>query len=206
MGDAAVNEKAKLELGREHFAGLKDGSVTGAKAKRQITKLVELGKEFSFDETLLSGFPGAMGTKLEKRTMCDDMFLNAFEAEVDARIAVHETKILEGEPDREKRAAVVLKVRSTHELARQKQIEAAGELEQARRSQREEEAAVSGYRERAATFGPELRRLEEEVEVARRRLAVFQAEPLSSFEKLKSGDPLEPFQSVPSGRPCVGAG
>lgn len=103
--DTAANEKAKLELGRDHFAGLKDGTVTGSKAKRQIANLVALGKQFSFDDTLLMGFPGAIGAKLEKRTACDDMFLTGFSAELDSRIAVHETTILAGEPDREARAA-----------------------------------------------------------------------------------------------------
>jgi len=184
--DDAVSKKAKLETAeRDTFVPLRDGVVTGAKAKRQSATLVALGKQFDFDDTLLMGLPGALSQKPSARTDCDDMFLKAFHAELETRIAEIDTEITKGEPEREARAGKVQAAREVHNTARERQQAASDGLTQAGVAVDKHKAAIERYREAVRVFKPDILRLERDVKAARNRLVVLQAGPLAAFSRLR---------------------
>eukprot|EP00928_Gymnodinium_smaydae_P063617 TRINITY_DN47138_c0_g1_i1.p1 TRINITY_DN47138_c0_g1~~TRINITY_DN47138_c0_g1_i1.p1 ORF type:complete len:675 (-),score=167.10 TRINITY_DN47138_c0_g1_i1:144-2099(-) len=172
--DEALAKKTKLVAAqRDSFEPLRDGTLTGAKLKKQTTNLVNIGKQYEFDETLLMGLPHALAAKPDKRTECDNMFLRAFEAEIQSQISTIEIVLAEGEPAREARAAAVQEKREVHDEALKKQSEASSTVVKAQAAVKEEEAKLKRLTGVADALSPEVQRLTAESETLKKRLAAL---------------------------------
>jgi len=183
--DATAAKKAKLEAAFEQiYEPLRDGALTGAKLKKQAAALIALGQQYDFDDTLLNGLPGALAASPAKRTPMDSMFLKAFEAELQGRIADLDKAIEEGVPEREDRAQATQEVRDAHTRAKEAQSESLTALVAARESVKAREAARRTAEQAAKAFPPERRRVEAEHELVKVQLAAFLKGPLRAFREL----------------------
>jgi len=183
--DEAATKKARLEGAEEIFMSLREAAILGPKVmKNKSEKLVTISKEFNFDDTLLIGLPGALIQKPEKRTHCDQTFIQAFQEDLQTHLAELDKSLREGVPLRDARAEKVQTQREKHDEARQRQSAASEALTKAHQNLREHESKIDRYEKSTQYFGPELRRLEAEADEAKQRLDVFRDGPLSVFKRL----------------------
>eukprot|EP00927_Polykrikos_kofoidii_P010770 TRINITY_DN14553_c0_g2_i1.p1 TRINITY_DN14553_c0_g2~~TRINITY_DN14553_c0_g2_i1.p1 ORF type:complete len:789 (-),score=164.35 TRINITY_DN14553_c0_g2_i1:152-2518(-) len=180
--DNAAVRKQKLEAAlAEVFSQLREGTVTGTKARKQAAALVALGVEYGFDDTLVVGIPGAAVTKLEKRTEFDNMFLDAFEAEMKDSIAQAERVILEGEPEREVRRLAVQEARLEHARVLLQQEQAKEAISKAQDDEKDASVGVHVAEQAVLSFESELRRLDSLVKHAKNSLEELRSGTLAFF-------------------------
>jgi len=190
--DEALNtlaeQKEQLEnASRDILGPLRDGLVTGAKAKKQVATLVLLGQKFDFDDTLLLGLPPVLTNRPDARSSFDMKVEHAFDSLISSCIAELDAKLTEGTPEREAHSAAVQTAQRAHAEVSVKQRENMAHLERARVAVNDGEVALEAARRKVELFGPESRQVQANCEWARSRLAAFRKGPLASFKELEKG-------------------
>jgi enoyl-CoA hydratase/carnithine racemase len=191
-GDARFKElseeKSKLEaLDRDVYGPTKLGQFAKAKANKNAKELMLTGKGYNFDESLLTGLPGALTKKPDDRTGFDNMVLSAFESQLFTKIAEAETSIAEEMPGREARAAVVTSARHCHETVKERQSGSLSELSAAQAQLTEGEVLVKDAQRSLRSFDQQMQSLVTSKAHADMRLEAFRKQPLAAFEDLRAG-------------------
>lgn len=92
-------EKTTLRLERikavqkDSYAPLQEGLIEPAAVTSHVDTVVALGKDLSFDESLLRSVPAVLGKPVEARAQFDLMVLQNFQEEVTKRVAVLEEDV-----------------------------------------------------------------------------------------------------------------
>ena len=145
---------------------------------------MNLLEQQKFDDTLLVGLNEVLQTRPDARTTFDETILEKMEKLLSTRIADLDAAVTEGVPEREKRAAIVQKIRDALENARQQKKQGADLLHEAKFKIREGELAVKLCEEAAAKLQNQSEALAARLDSAEKRLQASRDGPLAAFRRV----------------------
>jgi len=183
--DILVGKRAKLAAFRSDALGpLREGTLAAEKTQDTIAALVSLGKELSFDSTLLSAAPRALPKPPSERGSFDTMVFHQVECEFSKRMSELDEMIAKGELAKNERAAKVDMAASEVMSMTEAEEASRAELEAANTALRDARAAWSRSAKALRNLGPEVKQAEVELQCARTALEDMRQGPLEAFKEL----------------------
>lgn len=183
--DAAATKKEKLELvASESLEPVKNGTLEADKVKAAIASITKAGKEFSFDNALVTSFASALSKPAAERGTFDAVVIEQLEAEFKKHIDGFATQLSEGAAGREERASKVAHAASEHEAAVETQKAADAALDAARKQSKEADLAQKAAIKLLKQFGPEMKNIQASLNELKETRAEFQAGVLADYKEL----------------------
>jgi len=183
--EAALAQRAKLQAAAEQwFAPLKEGSVEAAKTEECVAAVLAVGREFSFDPTLLSTLPAASLKAPDARGSFDSLIFQQVEEVFRGRIAALGEMIESAEPAKRERVEKTEAASSEAEAAKAAKEACMAALEAAKAEHKEALAAKRAAAQATQQLGPELRRAGAALQHARAGLDALRSGPLAAYWEL----------------------
>lgn len=206
-GDAeyekAAKTKAEIELTHtEAYVPLKaERTEELPEMSNQMARLLQLGKDFSFDEALLTSFPSALRKEPSARGTFDQMVLEQYEQALQERVAALAKVLSEGQAGKDARAAAVAAAQAVSDSACTALTAAKDALAGAKEAKTAGDAALKEAQRSVKDFVPEMKAIASLSDAAAARLQAFQDGPLAGFAALKDPPPPpveEPAEVAPA--------
>jgi len=185
--EAAALRKERIEaVHRDTFVPIRDGSATGAEAFAAVEVLVQLGKELTFDDSLLASISSALVKEAGSRGAFDEVVLSQFDAELVRCIGNLDEQISEGQPGKAACLRAVEAARAGQQAAETARVEREEELAAARARAAEGRAAAGAAQEALGQAELELALAVAKLERAQAGLETLRAAALTAFRELNS--------------------
>lgn len=179
--EAVAAKKAALEAAlAEVYGPLKAKAASNAEVK----KLVAVGKEFSFDASLLATLPASLKKASEARGHFDNITLEQLDGEFSKCSAELAKEVEAGQPGKAERAATTEAASSAHAAALAKKDASAAALDAAKLALKKGVADCSAAEKAVANFYPDLKVAADALDTAKADLDGFNAGALKSFAEL----------------------
>jgi len=195
--DAADEKRARLTSTKTDVWGplVAGTSETGP---ADVKTLMKVANEFSFDPSLLSALPVAVGRAPGDRGTFDTIVLEQAEGEFRRCTEALEQTITTGDSAKKERAAKVSSASSELEQASESESACQAALKTAKAERKEAEASRKAASKAVQALGPERKRAAAELERLGASLEEFRMGALMAFQELVERTVVAPAAEVPA--------
>lgn len=181
--EAIAAKKVHLESSlAETFVPLKEGNKEAVKGS--VAELVKVGKEFEFDQSLMSSLPSAFSKDPESRGSFDSMVITQVESEIANKIAALAETLKVGEPAKAAAAEKVATTQAELTTATEKDVTCKAESEAAKAAQKEAEGTSKAASKALKDFEPDMKKASKALDAAKDILSELTAGPLKAYAEL----------------------
>jgi len=196
-GDAEITKteagKAKLDsLVSDVIAKSKEAALSGRDGKKLIKMMYTVGKEFSFDQSMLDTAEGILTKTPEERGTFDKIVEKQLEETVSAKIAEVVAEIEKLTPGKAERATVVEGKETECNAAKEKAAASKAALDAATAAEAEGTKVLAEKQKKVKNFLPEMKKITSALEAAKADLESFKTGALANFNDLKELAPPPP--------------
>merc|ERR1740129_1579135 len=188
INDASSQQQKLKDAEKNILLPLKEGQLTGAKARKQANALAAMGRQYGFDDSLTSVLADALTRKTDSKTSFDDFCVRAFETQLTTKVAELEKLIAEETPAQEKRASAVATAKSAQDDVKALHKARADEVKKAVAVVKECQNAVAAAQKTIRSLRPQLRRAEAALASARAEVENFRKGPITACEALSAAN------------------
>jgi len=188
-GDAEnlANEQKKKDLDAalaEIFQPLKEGAIEEGARKKAIADVTKLGKEFVFDNALLTSLPSALSKKPEDRGSFDGLVVNQLEKALTENAEKLAATLEAAAPAKQARADKVAEAQAVLEAASTKVKDCQEAVKSSEAALKEAEATSKAANKAVKQFGPEMKQTEASLNEAKEELETFVSGAKATFQEL----------------------
>jgi len=199
---AAKKEKV-VSMQAEAYVPLKEQAMKESEMKKKLKLLMTIGKEFSFDSSLLESTPAALAKKPEERGEFDKTILGHMDTQFEKCLEALSSEIAGLEPGKQEREAKVADAKSVVDAAKAKLEAAAAAVKDAKDALKAGEKALKAATLSVKNWLPDVKVMFDELDGATAELKTFREGPLQTFEQLKDLEtppppPEEPEEPEPA--------
>lgn len=201
-GDASLNaledKKAKLEACiKDSFAPLEQGTAENKAAAAKA--VLEAGKDYSFDASLLQTAEPVLHKELADRGTFDALCLENLKAAFDAATAGLDGELAAGATGKAERAAAVAAAEAAKKEAEDTQATLKETAQAAKDAKSAADAAQKAAAQSLEDFMPELKKLGDALDEAKEDLKDFKEEPMTAYDELKALKEGDFYKEIQSG-------
>jgi len=199
----AEGKKAKLETFLAGpFEGMTAGSLDAEKTKEACAEVLKIGKEYSFDDSLLTSLPSAIQKAPDARGGFDTLCLTQVKELFEKAIAELAATLAAGEPAKAERASAVAAAEGTLAAAEAQEAASKEALVQAKKEEGEAGDALKAAKKAVKAFQPELKEACDALDYAKAALQELQDDAVAPFAALMEWSNVEPeVAAEPDGEP-----
>jgi len=196
-GDAQITAteagKAKLDsLVSDLIAKSKESAIIGRDGKKLIKMMYSVGKEFSFDLSMLESAEGVVTKSPEERGTFDKIVEKQLEDTVAAKTTELVAELEKLMPAKLERAHVVEGKEVECNAAKEKAAASKAALEAAKAAEADGAKALDEKKKKVKNFLPEMKKITTALETAKADLEAFKTGALATFNDLKELAPPPP--------------
>jgi len=189
-GDADLEvvegKKAQLVSAQSvSLASLMDGSATDDDKMQKAKVVLEVGKSFSFDASLLSTAEPVLQKSVAERGNFDVTCLDQLQGAFNAAIAGLDEQLAAGAPGKAERAGAVQQAEAAKQLGEATQAAAKETAQAAKEARAAADAASKAATESLSAFMPDLKKAGDSLDESKEDLKDFEEGPLASLNELK---------------------
>jgi len=178
-------KKVKLEaFFTEPFGKMKEGTLESSEVKSASAEILKIGKEYSFDPSLLTSIPSAIAKKPEERGPFDSICLQQVEDELKKKIAEMIEKLTAMEPAKAEKAAELAAAETAMAAAQQKELDSKDALNTAKEEEKASEEALKAAKDAVKDFMPEMSAACDAVDEAKAEKETLTDTALTPFKEL----------------------
>jgi len=198
---AQEEKKAKLEAFlTEPFGKMKEGTLEASELKAGSAETLKIGKEYSFDSSLLTSIPSAIAKKPEERGPFDSICLQQVEDELKKKIAEMTEKLTAMEPAKAEKAAELAAAETAMSAAQQKELDSKDALNTAKEEEKASEEALKAAKDAVKDFMPEMSAACDAVDEAKAEKETLTDTALTPFKELVEWSNVVPEPEQLEGR------
>jgi len=202
---AAKKEKV-VSMQAEAYVPLKETAMKDSEMKKKVKLLMTVGKEFSFDSSLLESAPAALAKKPEERGEFDKTILGHMDTQFEKCLEALSAEISGLEPGKQEREAKVAAAKSVADAAAAKLGAATTAVKDAKDALKAGEKALKAATLSVKNWLPDVKVMFDSLDEATEELKTFKEGPLQTFETLKDletpppppEEPEEPEEPEPA--------
>eukprot|EP00434_Breviolum_minutum_P002202 symbB.v1.2.001939.t1/scaffold55.1/size374282/21 len=178
-------KKSKLENAiNSVFVPCKEGALEKAAITKGISELQKLGKEYDFDNALLTSLPSALQKEPASRGTFDNVVVNNVEEELQKRLTSLKEELAKAAPDREERASKVASCAAAVEAGKMKLDSLEKACKDALAAMKEADGKAKAASKALKAFGPEMKATGKALKDAKDSLESFTTGAMTSFTEL----------------------
>eukprot|EP00930_Biecheleria_cincta_P001020 TRINITY_DN102191_c0_g1_i1.p2 TRINITY_DN102191_c0_g1~~TRINITY_DN102191_c0_g1_i1.p2 ORF type:complete len:380 (+),score=153.58 TRINITY_DN102191_c0_g1_i1:78-1217(+) len=188
-GDAEnlANEEKKKDLDaalETIFKPLKEGAIEESARKKAIADVTKLGKEFVFDNALLTSLPSALSKKPEERGSFDGLVVNQLEKALTENAEKLAATLEAAAPAKQARADKVAEAQAALDAVTAKVKDCQEAVKNAEAALKEAETTSKASAKSVKQFGPEMKQTEASLSEAKENLESFASGAKATFQEL----------------------
>jgi chromosome segregation ATPase len=181
----AVKEKLSTSM-TDCFLKLNTEGALAEDAEARMSTLLGIAQEYDFDKSMVASLRSCLLKATDTRGEFDNMVVNAFQEQLQKRIATVEGTLETGAAEKVTRDAKVEAASAAVAAAEGADASAKGELEKARQEVKDAEATHKDAAQSAKQFASDMKAKIDEVNTARKRVMRLEKGPLAAFAELEN--------------------
>mmetsp|Transcript_54506 Transcript_54506/g.102101 ORF Transcript_54506/g.102101 Transcript_54506/m.102101 type:complete len:451 (-) Transcript_54506:186-1538(-) len=174
------------EVERDAYQKLRDASVQGSAAKKQVKSVCHVGKEYGFHKELLSIVPAIMKKTVDKRQTFDGQVLQSLDREFGKLASTFTSSIRNAGDAVAEQSAAVRSAQENLNRTKQQRKEDSVALSKAEAELVQSKNAVVEARQHVRKVPADLKRARQELERAIARIDKFQKGPVAAYERMQT--------------------
>jgi len=197
--EAHESKKAQLEEAQKELPGVVDGSATGDDKASKIKAVLDVGKAFKFDASLLSTAEPVLQKEVADRGAFDATCLEQLQAAFSSAIAAIDEQLAAGSPGKAERAAVVEQAEAAKQAAETSQADLKEKFAAAKEAKATADAAEKAASQGVHDLMPDMKYAGDALDDAKETLQEFTEGAMAAFNELKDvkeGDFTEETEAV----------
>jgi len=179
------------------FEGMKAGSLDDEKTKEGCAEVLKIGKEYNFDDSLLTSLPSAIQKAPDARGGFDTLCLTQVQELFQKAIAELAATLAAGEPAKAERASAVTAAEEAFAAAETQETASKAALDEAKKEEGEAGEALKAAKAAVKAFNPELKEACDALDYAKASLKELDDDAVKPFTELMEWTNVPPPEPEP---------